>query len=185
MERTTKSCPSRTTRWSFCFARGAFRAGPSWFHDLVCAADGQGVFRNVGGDAGGGGNVGALADADGRDQGTIAADKDAIFDDGGVLVNSVIVASDGSGADVDGGADFCVAKVSKVVGLRSLSEFDFFGFHKIADVRAFSNIAAGAQVGIGAEDSAGSDAGFFENASGTNDDAVGDFGIANYGIGTD
>src|SRR5260370_30815437 len=153
----------------FGLAGGALGAGPAWFYDLVCAADGEGIFGDVAGDARRSGNVGGFAYADGCDQSAVAADEHSVFDDGSVLVNSIVVAGDGSGADVDAGADFGVAKISKVVGLRSLTQFDFFGLDKVADVRAFTNVATGAQMGVRSEDGTGADAGFFENASVTNE----------------
>ena len=39
--------------------------------------------------------------SEGRDQDGVAAYEDAVLDDGFVLVHAVIVAGDGSGADVD------------------------------------------------------------------------------------
>ncbi len=92
-----------------------------------------------------------------------------------MLLDAVVVAGDGSGADVDSGADFGVAEIGQVVGLRSLAELDLLGLDKVADVRAFSDVAAGTQMGIGSEDGAGADVGFFQNAAGANEDAVGRF----------
>src|SRR5260370_17270321 len=81
-------------------AGGALGAGPAWFYDLVCAADGEGIFGDVAGDAGGGGNVGAFAHADGGDKRAVAADEDTVFNDRCVLVNSIVVAVDRPTADV-------------------------------------------------------------------------------------
>ena len=141
---------------------GAFFAGPAFFHDLSGAADGQRVFGDVCGDARCCTDVCAFAYAHGRDQSAVAADEDSVVDHGCVLVDAVVVAGDGSGADVDARADFGVAEIGQVVGLRSLAQLDLLGLDEIADVRAFADFAAGAQMRIRAEDCAGADAGFFE-----------------------
>ena len=63
-----------------------------------------------------------------------------------MLVDTIVVAGNGSGADVHSRADFCVAQISKVVGLGSLAQFDLLGLDKVTDMSAFSNVAAGAQM---------------------------------------
>src|SRR5580692_944748 len=157
-------------------------ADPDFLYNLTGAGDCQCVFGDVAGDAGGGADIGAFAHAHGCDQGAVTADEGTVADYGGVLLGAVVVAGDGSGADVDAGADFGVAEIGEVVGLRSFAQLDLLGFDKIADVRAFSDFAAGAQMGIGAENGSGADAGFFENAAGTDEDAGADLGVANHRV---
>ncbi len=47
-----------------------------------------------------GGDVGVGLDGDGGDEGGVGADEDVVADGGVVLVDAVVVAGDGSGADV-------------------------------------------------------------------------------------
>src|SRR5262249_28589615 len=65
---------------------------------LAGAADGEGVFRRVLGDGAAGGDVGAAADDDGGDELGVGADEDVVADEGGVLVDAVVVAGDDAGA---------------------------------------------------------------------------------------
>ena len=101
---------------SFCF-------GPAFFDDLAGAAQGQGVWRNVFGDCGGGGYVGAFSDTDWGDQDAVAAYEDSVFDDGFVFAYAVVVAGDGAGSDVYFLSDFGVSQVSQVVCFFSSVKF--------------------------------------------------------------
>ena len=65
-----------------------------------------------------------------------------------MLVDAIVVAGDGSGADVYSRANFGVSEISQVVGLRALAEADFFGFDEIAYMCAFADVAARAQMRI-------------------------------------
>ena len=118
----------------------------------------------------------------GRDQSAVTADESPVFDHGCVLVDSIVVAGDGAGADVDPCADFGIAQIGEMVGFGSLAQLDLLGLDKIANVRTLSNIAAGAQMGIRAEDSVAFDAGAIENAAVADEDSIADFGISNHGI---
>ena len=81
-------------------------------------------------------DIGSLAEAHRRDQGGVAADEDAILDDGRVFTHSVVVAGDRPGADVHALTDFGVAKIGEVVGFGSLAQPRLLGFDEIADVGA-------------------------------------------------
>src|SRR5437899_5986986 len=70
--------------------------GPTFFHSLASAAEGEGVGGNVIRDARTGSNVRSFADAHRRYQSGIAADEISVFDDGDVLLLSVVVAGDGA-----------------------------------------------------------------------------------------
>jgi len=83
---------------------------------LAAAAQGEGAFGDVFGDAAACGYVGACADGDGGDQGGVGADEGAVADGGEVLVDAVVVAGDGACADVDAVADDGVAEIVQVVG---------------------------------------------------------------------
>ena len=78
----------------------AARGGPAGLIHLAAASQRQGIGGNIFGDDRTGADVGAIADANRRDQGAIAADEDAAADRGRVLVHAVVIAGDGAGADV-------------------------------------------------------------------------------------
>ena len=69
-------------------------------YSLHPASQRQRVGRHVLRDHRAGADVGAIADAHGRDQCSVAADEDASADGGGILVQAVVIAGDGAGADV-------------------------------------------------------------------------------------
>src|ERR1700693_394081 len=96
--------------FSFCF-------GPTFLYDLAGPAQGQRVGWDIFGDCGGRGYVCALSDANRRNQDAVAAYEDAIFDDGLVLANPVVVTGDGSRAHVYFLADFGVSQVGQMVCL--------------------------------------------------------------------
>ncbi len=137
------------------------------------ASDGQSILRNVAGDARRRADVGSFTYAHGRDESRITSDEGTVFDHGCVLVSAIVVASDGSGADVHACANFRVAEIGKVVGLRSLAQLDLFRLHEITDVCIFSDIAAGAQMRIRSKDGVGADAGVFENAAVAEENSIG------------
>ena len=72
--------------------------------------------------------------------------KHAVFDHGRVLVHAVVVAGDRARADVDAFADLRVAQIGEMVRLRTFAQLRFLGLDEVADVRAFSDFAAGAQM---------------------------------------
>src|SRR5437762_9234921 len=67
---------------------------------LPPAGNTQRAVGHVLGDRRPGAHVGALADADRRDQLTVTADERAVLDDRRVLLRPVVVARDGPGADI-------------------------------------------------------------------------------------
>ena len=70
-----------------------------------------------------------------------------------MLVHAVIVAGDGAGANVDSRADFRVAQISEMVGLRSLAQLDLLGLDEVADVRALADLAARPQMRVRSDES--------------------------------
>ena len=56
----------------------------------------------------------------------VAADECAFADARDVLVDAIVVAGDGSCADVGGVADFGVAEIGEVVGFGAFAEARFF-----------------------------------------------------------
>src|SRR5271166_6521149 len=117
------------------------------------------------GDARGRSNIGSFAHPHRSDQRAVAADKDAVSDHGFMFVYAVIVAGDGSGADVHACADFCVAQVGKMIRLRSFAQLDLLSLDEVAHVRALADLAAGPQVRIGADRCTSRDLSAFHYAS--------------------
>ena len=76
----------------------------------------KGIRRNILGDDRARSDVGAIAHAHGRDERGIAADENALADGRRVLVDAVVVASDGAGADVCAAADARIAQIGEVLG---------------------------------------------------------------------
>ncbi len=66
-----------------------------------------------------------------------------------MFVRAVVIAGNRTGAHVHSFPDFRITEIGEVVGLGALAETNLFGFHKIADVRVFTDFAARAKVRIG------------------------------------
>src|SRR5262245_46280422 len=62
-----------------------------------------------------------------------------------MLLEAVVVAEDGAGADVGPGADAPVADVGEVIGLRALLQARVLHLNEIADVRLGPDLGAGPQ----------------------------------------
>ena len=99
-----------------------------------------------------------------------------------MLVHAVVVAGDGSGANVDACANLSVSQVSEVVGFGALAELDFFRLHKIANVRAFPNFASRAEMAVRAEQSAIRDVGIVQNATRPHQYSVAQSGIVDHAV---
>src|SRR5690348_14106887 len=125
--------------------------GPPFFHNLAGAAQGQGIGRDIFGDGGGGGHVRTLSNTNRRNQNAVAAYEHAIFDNGLVLVHAVVVAGDGSGADIYFLTDFRVSKIGQMVGLGAFADAGFLKFDEISDVRIFADFATWPQMAVGTE----------------------------------
>src|SRR5579864_571207 len=100
-----------TSHLSILLGAGAFVACPAFFHDLPATAYRQRFRGNVFCDAGSRANITAFAKFHRRDQGRVAAHENAIFDYGFKFVDPIVVAGDGSSADVYTLADFGVTQV--------------------------------------------------------------------------
>src|SRR5215467_13375121 len=92
-------------RFRFALHLPAAGGSPAGFVDLALATDGERVGGNIVCDHRTGGDIGAVADANGSHQRSIAANKNTAADDGGIFGEAVIVAGDGSRADVGAGPD--------------------------------------------------------------------------------
>ena len=91
----------------------------------------------------------AFADRHRRHQLRVGANEHIVLDHGLVLVGAVIVAGDGSSANVDPAADGRVADITQVTGFTAGTEVRIFGFHKISDARAGSQLRTWPQAGEG------------------------------------
>src|SRR6266850_337651 len=106
---------------------------------LAPPGDAEGAVWHVLGNRRAGCHVGTLADSHWGDQLTITADECPVLDDRRVLLRPVVVAGDGSGADIHPLADGGIAEVGKVVGLRARSHRGLLQLHEIADLCPFAH----------------------------------------------
>src|ERR1700761_3002903 len=81
----------------------------------------------------------------------MAAHKSAVFNQSAVFVHAVVVAGDGTGADIHAAADLRISQIAQMAGLRALPQAHFFRFHKVADMRLFANLAARTKARIRSE----------------------------------
>src|ERR1700688_3705206 len=117
----------------------------------MCASNRQRVFRNILGDARRRSHIRALAHAHRSHQGAVATNEYTIVNDSSVLVDAVVVAGDGAGADVHTRSNLSIAQVCEVVRLRSFAQFNLLGFDEISNMRAFADLASRTQVRIRAQ----------------------------------
>ena len=123
----------------------AYLGGPSFPLLLRAARQRQGIGRDVLGDDAARADIGALADLDRRHQRGVGADKGAGADLGAMLVEAVIVAGDGAGADISARADAGIADISEVVNLGALADLRLLDLDEIADMRVLGESGAGPQ----------------------------------------
>ena len=74
-----------------------------------------------------------------------------------MFVDPVIVTGNGATAEIDILANFGIANIGQVAGLRMLVETGFFSFDKIADFVVAQQFGTGAQVRHGADFAARAD----------------------------
>src|SRR5581483_5727693 len=91
--------------------------GPAFFYRLASPAERQRVSRNVVSNSRTGCDIRAFIDPDGRYERGIAADECAIFDHSYMLGRSIVVAGNSACTHVHACPNFCIAQVSKVIGL--------------------------------------------------------------------
>ena len=114
---------------------GAAPGGPAGLVFLVRARHAQGVGGHVLGDRRARRDVGVRADAHRRDELRVRSDERAVFDHRRVLLDAVVVAGNGAGADVDALADRRVAEVRQMIGLGLRPERRLLQLDEVADVR--------------------------------------------------
>src|SRR5205823_3175670 len=83
-------------------------------------------------------DIDALADLDRRHQRRVRTDERAGPDLGVVLVETVIVAGDGAGADVGVGANMRIPEIGNMIGLGAGLDRGRLDLDEIADVDAFA-----------------------------------------------
>src|SRR5262249_39670028 len=141
------------------------------------AAHREGAGRHVLRHRGAGGDVGVVRHRDRRDELGVAADLHACADAREVLLEAVVVAGDGPGADVRIRADLAIAEIGEVVGLRTGAEHRLLGLDEVSDVHALAEPRAGPQAGERADDGAGADLGLLQPAAEQQVDVVGERGV--------
>ena len=163
----------------------ALDAGPLGFVDLPSAANGESVFGNIVGDARRCANVRAFAEFHRGHESGIAADEDAILDHRLVLVNAVVVAGDGAGADVHFLADYGITKIGEVIGFGAAAKLRLLQLDEVADVGSGGDFIAGTKMREGTETNFLVNAGVLENAVGLDNGASADLAVDDDGAGLD
>ena len=104
-----------------------------------------------------------------RDEGGVRADEGARADLGPVLVEAVVIAGDGAGADIGLGPDRGIAEIGEVVDLGAGAELGVLDLDEIADLGLRAERRARPQAREGADAGAGGDRRAFEMAEGVDD----------------
>src|SRR5574340_1137631 len=116
---------------------------PALFVHLPPAGDGERSGRDILDDRRSRANIGALSDANRRDELRIAANEGAVLDHRLVLLLAVVVARDRARADVHALADDRVAEIREVVRLRSPAERGLLQLDEVPDVRVLHDLRIG------------------------------------------
>src|SRR6185437_10664398 len=150
--------------------------GVAGFVDLPGSPQGQGVCRYVLGQHAARGDVGAVADRDGRDKRSVRADEGVGPDRRPVLVDPVVIAGDRTGADIRPRPDAGVADIGQVIDLGPLTDFGGLDLHEIADVGTRPDLGAGPQPAERPDGRTGFDRSTLDMAEGLDRHAVADPG---------
>src|SRR5580700_2564619 len=158
--RFSGSSSLRLARWFVPGGCGHFAAasgGPTGLIDLTAAGNRQRIGRNIVGNSGASRNVSAVAYFHRRHECGIAAHEYAAADDGGVLMDPIVIAGDGAGAHVGVAAHARIAEISKVHGFGALTDNAFLDLNKIADASALEQADVATEMGEGPDLSFGRD----------------------------
>ena len=68
-----------------------------------------------------------------------------------MLVHSIVVTSDRPRSNVHSLANLSIAKIGQVIRFRAFPQLDLLCLHEIPHVRAYPDVALGAQMGIWAD----------------------------------
>src|SRR5215469_8016827 len=102
-----------------------------------------------------------------------------------MLDEAVVIASDGTGADVGLAPDFRVAEVGKMRGFAAFTERAFLKLDEIADARASEKMRLRAKPGERTDDHFGFDAAFGENAMRLDNDILAENHVVEDAAGAD
>src|SRR5690606_36552970 len=86
----------------------------------------------------------------GRNQLRVRANEGVIFDYSQRLVDAIIVAGNGTGADIHTRPDLGITNIGQVVGFRALPQHRFLDFNEVANVGLAAYLRTRAQARIGA-----------------------------------
>src|SRR5260370_13791170 len=132
----------------------AFFCGPARFVDLATAGDSQSIGGDIFRNCRTRGDVCAIANAHGRDEGSIAADENFIPNRRRILVEAVVIAGNCARTDVAFRSDLRIAQVREVHRLGAFADCAFLEFHEIADARTAFQMIVRAQSRKGTDDDA-------------------------------
>jgi hypothetical protein len=156
------------------FSCAAVRETPSAAGLLVLprSAERHGVRRDVIGDNTACGDERTVAERHWRHQDRVGAHEHVAADHRAVFGKSIVIAGDGAGANVRSLADFRVAEVGEVIGLRTFAEERRLQLDEISDMGVAADDGAGPEPREWADDRAFADRASFQVRVGAN------FGVA-------
>ena len=138
-----------------CRSRNAF--APSGYDRLTATRDRKRIGLDRLGDHRARADIGAVADRHRRDQGRVRADEGAGADVGPVLGEAVVIAGDGSGADVRFGADPRIADIGQMVDLGALLDRRLLDLNEIANFGVDRDVRARPEPRVRPDDRAAGD----------------------------
>src|SRR6266516_4225368 len=159
-----------------------FRPLPVRNRHLLHAGEGQLPRRGVLGERGSRTECRAPPHAYRRDELGVRAYENVVLDDGAVLVRSVVVAHDRTGADVDVSAHLAVADVGEVIRLGTCAYGTRLDLYEVADVHFLGEARAATDARVGADATVRADVGVLQVAEGLDARARADRHVLQYAI---
>ena len=151
---------------------GATPCGPAGTIHLGRTTDGQRIGRYILRYRGAGRNQRAASHRDRGNQQGVAADEDVILDHRLLFANPVVIARDGSGADIDPSTDSRIAEIAQMVRLRTFTQLRLLHLHKVAHLGVLPHHGSGTEVCEGTDDRAFFKLGFSKHATVANQDPI-------------
>lgn len=127
--------------------------------------------------AGAGTDISPIADSDGSNQSTVAADKRTCADHGLVLALAIVVAGDDASSDIRSVANRRVAKIAQVASLGAFAQSRFFHLNEVAHMRLLGHLAAWTQMRKGSNSCIRVDDGIADDAMVAQENPIAERGI--------
>ena len=124
-----------------------------------------------------GADCGARRDLDRGHQRGIRADERIGSDPSTMLVDTIVVASNGAGSDIDAGVDIAITDITQMIHLAAIGHQGFFYLDKVTDMAASTDLRSGAQPRKGSDSCSSTDLGPLHDAVGKNLRACADLAV--------